>query len=146
MSPNYTSRDTRGLIAGACNTTVITNVSDNNDNYGNVVDSKNDRLWGDIPHVIVEVLGEKLTFLVDIGCSVSVISEILFQSLREKDPKMQILPTAGVMRSGAFRRQKQRVKCQVMLPVKTGAGNHEVIFLVPGLNPEIILGIDMLEI
>ena len=34
-----------------------------------------------------------------------------------------------------------------MLSVRVGTGNHDVIFLVvPGLNPEIILGIDMLEV
>ena len=125
----------------------MTGVTDSNDKYGNVIECKNNRLWGDIPQVIVEILGVKLTCLIDTVCSVSVISESIFQSLREKDNEMQILPTAGVMCSGASRRQKQTVKCQVMLSVKVRAGNHEVIFLVvPGLNPEIILGIDMLEI
>ena len=104
------------------------------------------RLWGDLPHIPIEILGDKYPCLADSGCTVGVISEALFQTLRTKDPRMQILPTAGIVCSGALRRQKQRVKYQVMIQAKIGTGSYEVVFLVvPGLGPEIILGVDLME-
>ena len=106
----------------------------------------NMRLWGDLPHISVEILGEKYPCLTDSGCTVGVMAEALFQTLRTKDPKMQILPTAGIVCSGALRRQKQRVKYQIMVKAKVGTGSYDVVFLVvPGLGPEIILGVDLME-
>ena len=59
---------------------------------------------------------------------------------------MQVLPVAGIVCSGALKRQKQRVKYQVMVQMRVGTGSHEVVFLVvPGLGPEIILGLDLVE-
>ena len=108
----------------------------NNDSYKNVnINRKKSRLWGDIPHIIVNMQGRQLTCIVDTGCSVCVMSEMLFQNLRVKDPKIKILPTGEIMCSGAIRKQKQRVKFQVIVEVKVGTGTHDVIFLiVPGLT------------
>ena len=64
---------------------------------------KHGRLWGDLPHVMVEILGDKYPCLADTGCTTGVISEALFQTLRTKDPKMQVLPTAGIVCSGALK-------------------------------------------
>ena len=115
-------------------------------NINNESSLKRGRLWGDLPHVMVEILGDKYPCLADTGCTTGVISEALFQTLRTKDPKMQVLPTAGIVCSGALKRQKQRVKYQVMVRMKVGTGSHDIVFLVvPGLGPEIILGLDLME-
>ena len=146
-SPHYTSTLTKGLTAAGPKTVCTMNVNKNdlgNSSVDNV--HKDRRLWGDIPRIKVEILEEEYTCLTDTGCSVCVMSEAIFQSLRMKDRKMPVLPTNGIVCSGALRKQKQRVKFQVMINLRVGTGSYEVLFLVvPGLNPDLIIGLDLLE-
>ena len=87
-----------GLSADVRSSTIAISNETSVNNNGN---NGRRRLWGDLPHVSVEILGEKYPCLADTGCTVGVISEAMFQTLRTKDPKMQILPTAGIVCSGA---------------------------------------------
>ena len=65
------------------------------------------------------------------------MSEALFQALPTKDPKIQILPTVEIVCSGAWRRQEQMVKYQIIVQLKFGTGSYDVVFLVvPGLGPQ----------
>ena len=97
-------------------------------NVNNENSIRRGRLWGDLPHIMVEILGVIYPCLAYTGCTTGVMSGALFQTLRTKDPKMQVLPAAGIICSGALKRQKQRVKYEVMIQMKVGTGNHDIFF------------------
>lgn len=104
------------------------------------------KLWGETPRIQVWIAGDMYTCLIDTGASASVLSESLFQLIRIKEKGMLILPTSGILCSGALRKTTQRVKFQCLVDVKVGENIYQILFLViPSLNTDIILGIDVLE-
>ena len=83
-------------------------VRNDQENGGMVYEKKNGRLWGDIPHIKLEIVGDECICSADTEYYVCVMSEKLFQSLRLKDKKMLILFTSGVKYSGALKKKINR--------------------------------------
>ena len=103
-------------------------------------------MWGETPRIQAWIAGDMYTCLIDTGASTSVLSKSLFQLIRIKEKGMLILPTSGILCSGALRKTTQRVKFQCLVDMKVGENVYQILFLViPSLNTDIILGTDVLE-
>lgn len=110
---------------------------------GQVVES---RLYGDTPHINVDIYGDTYPCLIDTGSSSTVISESLYNLLRVKRPNLLTLPVRGLLCSGALGRLKQRVKYQSLIQVNIGGSIFDLLFLViPNLSSDVIIGVDALE-
>ena len=104
------------------------------------------KLYGDTPHIDINIYGEQYHCLIDTGSSSTVMSESMYNILKVKKPNLLTLPVRGLLCSSALKKSKQRIKYQSFLPVSIGGWTFELLFLfVPNLNSDFIIGTDALE-
>ena len=95
----------------------------------------------DPPRISIRIGKIQFTCILDTGSSANVMSQNVYEQLRNVTEKIITLPTCGLYCSGALGKRRQRIKLQCMLNIEIDGANYELIFLVvPTLSVDIIIG------
>lgn len=98
-----------------------------------------------MPIIQGKIGNNEIGILIDSGSEISAIAEDHFNNIKD-DIRAPVLPVAGVSISLAVGGKMQRVKHQVLLPIRIDDIRFEVVCLiVPKLNREVLLGSDFLS-
>ena len=104
-------------------------------------DERNKILNHEPPRICITIEDQNYSCIVDTGSSVNVMSEHIYNNIRNRVGKLIALPTCGLYCSGAVGKFRQRIKLQCMLNVTINGGQYELIFLVvPKLTIDLIIG------
>ena len=95
----------------------------------------------DPPRVNVKIGDRQFACILDTGSSANVMSQHVYEQLRNTTGKVITLPTCGLYCSGALGTRRQRIKLQCMIRVEMQGERYDLIFLVvPTLSVDIIIG------
>ena len=95
----------------------------------------------ELPLIKASVFEIEYTCLLDSGSTHTVMNEEVFMSLKRKMPKLQVLPTCGFFCTLAVGSKQNKVRGQVLLPMKINGIIYELIFLIiPHLSVNFIIG------
>ena len=97
------------------------------------------------PRLLIKNLDQEIFALIDTGCELSIMNELLYNRLWHEGLKCFELPTQHVNLLSAFNKKSNRVKKQAMLDVSIGDFKiNQIILLSPQLLTDAILGLDFL--
>ena len=137
--PGGNNRPTDGIMVDINNMQTqnhVTGVSAENESSSNMIE---------LPIVKANVFGTDYTCLLDSGSTHTVMNQDLFLQIKQKMPKLQCLPTCGLFCTLAVGARKNKVRGQVLLPIKINNEVYEIIFLIiPHLSVNFILGAETL--
>ena len=105
------------------------------------LNSRNQIVNHDPPRIVVKIGRQNFNCILDSGSSANVMSQNVYESLRNASEKIITLPTCGLYCSGALGKRKQRIKLQCMINIEMEGVKYELIFLVvPTLAVDVIIG------
>ena len=95
------------------------------------------------PKVKVTIGNEEVTSILDTGCELCLMSQDLYDKLRNSGMRNLELPVQNMNLVSAFNDRARKVKKQAMLTLKFGEVSVDQIFLIaPRLMTQIVLGVD----
>jgi hypothetical protein len=95
------------------------------------------------PKVKVTIGSEEITSILDTGCELCLISQNLYNKLRDNGMRNLELPVQNMKLVSAFNDGARKVKTQAMLTLKFGEVRVDQIFLIaPRLMTQVLIAVD----
>jgi predicted aspartyl protease len=113
--------------------------------FSNVYYINENNLYGCL-HVELNIGGEKLMAVLDTGAEISLMLEKIFEDLLAKGVKAPQLPVVNGALTTAFGNKTKRIKRQALIEFEIDGVKYEQVFMIsPNLEPDTILGINLLQ-
>ena len=95
------------------------------------------------PKVKVTIGNEEITAILDTGCELCLISQDLYNEIRNNGMRNLELPVQNMKLVSAFKDRARKVNIKAMLTLKFGEVRVEQIFLIPPrLMTQVLIGVD----
>jgi hypothetical protein len=96
------------------------------------------------PRILVRIGGVMTSAILDSGCELTLVSEELYNKIRQQGNQYLDLPAQHLTLLSAFNDKSRRIKRQAMLPIEIGTMTIDHVTLIcPQLLTQAVLGVDL---